>query len=233
MAEPAVKKLKGAGSYDCASKEEWADSYPVGPVNVNKGAFYCIPCKESVSCIHQGLRDVKQHCAGKIDQKNAAAIVCNCKITFAKTVTDDKQIRAEVLHTNFIVQHNMPFLTTDHLAQVYHVMFPHSNIVKNFKCRCSKTTCILNNALYPKIKSDLVEILSENPCGLVNDGSSNCGQPKMNPVCAYIFDVKRSKQVEFKLYSIVLDPKRIVLKLRHFLRPLTILLKVIIWIGIM
>ena len=96
MAEPAVKKLKGAGSYDCASKEEWADSYPVGPVNVNKGAFYCIPCKESVSCIHQGLRDVKQHCAGKIDQKNAAAIVCNCKITFAKTVTDDKQIRAEV-----------------------------------------------------------------------------------------------------------------------------------------
>ena len=34
MAEPATKKLKGAGSYDCAYKEEWADSYPAGSVNV-------------------------------------------------------------------------------------------------------------------------------------------------------------------------------------------------------
>ena len=43
MAEPAAKKLKNAGSYDCAYKEEWADSYSVGPVNGNKRAFYCIP----------------------------------------------------------------------------------------------------------------------------------------------------------------------------------------------
>ena len=102
----------------------------------------------------------------------------------------------------------MSFLTADHLAQIYCVMFPHSNIVKNVRCRRTKTTFILNNALYPKIKSGLVEILSENPYGLVNDGSSNCGQPKMNPVCAYIFDVKRSKQAEFKLYFIVLDIRR-------------------------
>ena len=50
MAEPAAKKLKGAGSYDCAYKEQLADTYPVGPVNGSKGAFYCIPCKKSVSC---------------------------------------------------------------------------------------------------------------------------------------------------------------------------------------
>ena len=75
MAEPAAKKLKDAGSCDCAYKEEWADSYPVGPVNGNKGAFYFIPCKKGVSCTHQGLGDVKQHCAGKTHQKNAAAIV--------------------------------------------------------------------------------------------------------------------------------------------------------------
>ena len=65
MAEPAAKKLKGAGSYDCAYKEERADSYPVGPVNGNKGAFYCISYKKSVSCTHQGLGDIKQHCARK------------------------------------------------------------------------------------------------------------------------------------------------------------------------
>ena len=84
MAEPAAKKLKGAGSYDCAYKEEWADSYPVGPVNGSKGAFYCIPCKKSLSCTHQGLGDVKQHCDGKSHQKNAADIAQSGKITFTK-----------------------------------------------------------------------------------------------------------------------------------------------------
>ena len=47
MAEPATKKLKGAASYKCAYKEEWADSYPVGSGNgEKKGPFYCIPCKK-------------------------------------------------------------------------------------------------------------------------------------------------------------------------------------------
>ena len=100
-----------------------------------------------------------------------------------------------------IVQHNISFLTANHLAPLYRVMFSDSNIAKNFRCRHTKTTCILNNTLYTKIKSDLVECMSENPYALVNDGSSDCGPSKMNPFCVYIFDVKRSKQVEFKFYS--------------------------------
>ena len=201
MAEPAAKKLKGAGSYDCAYKEQLADTYPVGPVNGSKGAFYCIPCKKSVSCTHQGLGDVKQHCADKTHRKNAAAITQSRKITFTRPVSADKQICAEVLNTSSIVQHNISFLTADHLAPLYRVMFPDSNIAKNFRCRRTKTTCMLNNALYPKIKSNLIEYMSENPYALANDGSSDCGPSNMNPVCVYIFDVKRSKQVEFKFYS--------------------------------
>ena len=73
-------------------------------------------------------------------------------------------------------------------------MFPDLNITKNFRCRCTKTMGILNNALKPKIKSDLVENTSENPYTLVNGGSSDC----VYLFCIYIFDVKRSKHVEFK-----------------------------------
>ena len=52
-AEPVTKKSKkAAGLYDSHYKEEWAESYPVGPVNGNTGAFYCISCKKSVSCTH-------------------------------------------------------------------------------------------------------------------------------------------------------------------------------------
>ena len=44
-------------------------------------------------------------------------------MTFTKLVNDDKQIHAEVLHTNFIVQNNISSLNADHLAPLYHVMF--------------------------------------------------------------------------------------------------------------
>ena len=81
------------------------------------------------------------------------------------------------------------------------VMFPDSNIAKNCRCRRTKTKCILDNASYSKIKSDLVEYMSENPYALVNDGSSDCGPSEINPVCVYILDVKRSKQVEYKFCS--------------------------------
>ena len=65
-AEPVTKKSKkGARLYDSHYKEEWTESYPVGPVDGNTGAFYFIPCKKSVSCTHQGLGNVKQHCLGK------------------------------------------------------------------------------------------------------------------------------------------------------------------------
>ena len=49
-------------------------------------------------------------------------------------------MRAEVLHTNFIVQHNISFLTADHVAPLHRVMFPGSNIAKNIRCRRTKTT---------------------------------------------------------------------------------------------
>ena len=113
-------------------------TYPVGPVNGNTGKFYCIPCKKSVSCTHQGLGDVKQHCLGKAHIQNVNAIAQSRKISFKPANTnDEKQIRAEVLHTNFIVQHNISFLTTDHMAPLYRAMFPDSNIAKNFRCICN------------------------------------------------------------------------------------------------
>ena len=68
MAAELVTKnsKKGAGLYDSHHKEEWAESYPVGPVNGNTGAFYCIPCKKGVSCAHQGLAMLNNIAQGKL-----------------------------------------------------------------------------------------------------------------------------------------------------------------------
>ena len=99
------------------------------------------------------------------------------------------------------MQHNIPFLTADHLAPLYGKMFPDSRIAKNFRCRRTKTTTILNEAMKPAIKSELLNYMFEQPFALINDGSSDTGLKKMNALCVYIFDVSRSMRAECKFYD--------------------------------
>ena len=109
--------------------------------------------------------------------------------------------KAEILHTNFIIQHNMLFLTADHMTHLYPKMFPDSKIANQFACSRTKTSCILNDAMMPNLHDYIVSYMKEQPYSLVNDGSSDSGVDKMNPVCALIFDVNKSKQVSFKFYD--------------------------------
>ena len=123
-------------------------------------------------------------------------------------------IRAELIHTNFMVQHNLSFLTAEHLSPLYAKMFPDSKIAQNFKCSRTKTTCILNEAMMPALKLSL----KEQPYALVNDGTSDTGLKKMNSVCAQIFDVKNiSKRVNSSFTICVQPLGSIVQKQAHYL----------------
>ena len=62
--EPTKKKKKKQVTQKVMYVEEWEEIFPVGEVNDNLHAFYCIPCKKSVSCAHQGIIDLKDHCEG-------------------------------------------------------------------------------------------------------------------------------------------------------------------------
>ena len=48
---------------------------------------------------------------------------------------------------------------------------------------------------------DYIKKTKKTPYSLVNDGLSDSGVEKVNPVCALIFDVNNSKQVSFKFYD--------------------------------
>ena len=197
---------KGAATYKTAYNPEWAKSYPVSVVNGNNYAFYCVPCKKNVQCGHMGIGDVKQHCRSALHRKMEAAIKSSRSLltySSASSSSDlsEKTIKAEVLHTNFIVQHNLSFMTADHLSPLYAKMFPDSKIAKNFKCCRTKTACILNQAMYPLSKKHLVTYMKENPFSFCHDGSSDTSVKKMNPVCVSIFDASTSKSVETKFYD--------------------------------
>ena len=63
-AEKKRKQGKGAASYNTKYDKEWESKFPISNVNGNPHAFYCIPCAKVLSCGHQGMKDVTDHCDG-------------------------------------------------------------------------------------------------------------------------------------------------------------------------
>ena len=57
------RKFSGSVTYKVTFKNERKESYPIKEVKNNKFKFHCIPCGKGLSCSHQGLKDVKDHCS--------------------------------------------------------------------------------------------------------------------------------------------------------------------------
>lgn len=87
----------------------------------------------------------------------------------------DAQSHAEVLHTNFIVEHNILFFTGGNLAPLYDQMFPDSKTAKDLPGSRTVTTSILKKAMAPLLHSALVDHIAENRVSIADDGSNNCG----------------------------------------------------------
>ena len=58
-------------------------------------------------------------------------------------------IKAEVMITNFLVQHNLPIATADHLSPLFKEIFPDSKIAAAYASGRTKTSAILNVARVP------------------------------------------------------------------------------------
>ena len=122
-----AKKAKRLTSFD----HSWENDFPVRGVADNQNLFYCIPCKKTISCGHMGRLDVERHCdptkTDSIHNKNVkAAKKQKCITTMlcsADSSKDKKVTQAEIIHTNLMVQHNIPFAVADHLSKVSSDLF--------------------------------------------------------------------------------------------------------------
>ena len=97
--------------YKCTYKIEWSKKYPVTKSNGNPYAFYCVPCKKSISCAHQGLSDLTVHYNGKIHKSFKRAIKTTrnlCSLNLA----------GQTIRT-IMVEHNTSFLSAKHLLPLY------------------------------------------------------------------------------------------------------------------
>ena len=70
--------------------------------------------------------------------------------------------------------------------------FPDSDIAQSYHSARTKTACILNHAVAPDLKRQLVAAMQEQPYSLSTDASSDTVLSKMNPLTVLIFDVNRN-----------------------------------------
>lgn len=67
------------------------------------------------------------------------------------------------------------------------------HVAKGYSCARTKSTAILNNAVAPALKGELVSAMRSAPFSVLIDGSNDTGLEKMNPITIKIFDVSRER----------------------------------------
>ncbi|KAK1888518.1 Zinc finger BED domain containing protein 5 [Dissostichus eleginoides] len=155
------------------------------------------------SCAHQGKADVIRHIKSKGHRAKEQAIQSTTTIApyyapvsvGGMTAQDAKTRRAEVKVAVSMVEHNVPFAVADHFSPLLKECFKDSPTAQNYKCARTKTSCIINEAVAPHFRKELVMKMRTNPFTLITDGSNDTGREKMNPLTVRVYDSYSSKVV--------------------------------------
>ncbi|KAJ4926803.1 hypothetical protein JOQ06_014549 [Pogonophryne albipinna] len=192
--------LCGAATYRCSFKKEWSTRWPFITMGTTSSFYWCSVCRQENSCAHQGVRDISRHVEGKghrAKEQSLNSVSSIAQFYVPETsvggmsVQEAKTRRAEVKVAVAMVQHNVPFAVADHFSPLYKECFRDSPTAQGFKSASTKTTCLINEAVAPHFKKELVMKMRENPFTLVTDGSNDTGLEKMNPLTVRIFDTNK------------------------------------------
>ena len=174
--EPASKKQK---KYLVKFNESWIKKFKfIQKSRKGENFALCSVCGSDFSIGHGGENDVNKHNSTPKHREYAEAAQKQRKLTdfgasSAAGSLDKKVMKAELLFTGFLVEHNLPISTADHASKLFKAMFPDSKIVNKYKCGRTKTTHILTGAVAKQIISDIKEELATRWYGIATDGSSD------------------------------------------------------------
>ena len=187
------RKYSGLVSYSTTYQSSWEKTYNFVTWSTSKGHFYCKVCRKYVSIKHQGALDIQRHSEGKNHKQRVQSLRSQTKLTFKSTTAPlhDKVTAAEVRNTVMLAHHNTALCLADHIGPMQRKNFPESEIANNYHCARTKTACILNYAVAPQLRDELVAAMKQEPYSLSVDASNDTGISKMNPLTVRIYDVNQ------------------------------------------
>ena len=104
-----------------------------------------------------------------------------------------QQVCIIVVLSILLTQHNVPMSLADHLSPLIRDVFD-GEVAKRYACARTKTTCVLNGAIAPEFKAELIAVMQQVPYSLSVDGSNDTGLEKLNPLTVRIYDEKWQKR---------------------------------------
>ena len=139
--------------------------------------FIVSPCDKDLSCSHQGLKDVKDHCNKPSHLQAHSSLKKQSRLPSSFTGENSskrkKVLNAEVMVSNFIVQHNLSISVADHLDQLFKNIFPDSQIASSYACPKIKTFCIINKAFQLYYHKQIIDYCKNHPFTVRHDGSND------------------------------------------------------------
>ncbi|KAJ8049985.1 Zinc finger BED domain-containing protein 5 [Holothuria leucospilota] len=194
---------KRTKTVDQKYKDAYSAEWPVIRKS-QKGDTYafCTSCTMDFSVSHGGRNDCLKHVSTDRHRRNSASITSNSKILdFVTRESQFEVINAEVLFSNFIVEHNLPIGICDHVGPLFKKMFTDSKIAQQYGCARTKTSAILNT-LGDHDSSIITENMKTGPYSLATDGSTDMSNAKLYPVVVRYFN-NTSGKVDCVLLSLV------------------------------
>ena len=136
-------------------------------------------CRSDYSVAYGGENDINKHKdssrhKGYVDTAQRQKKLTDFGASSATANLDQKVVKAKLLFSGFLVEHELPLTTADHAAKLFRNMFPDTKIVNKYRCSRTKTTHMLAGPVSKQITSDLKDELLLTPWyRLATDGSSD------------------------------------------------------------
>ncbi len=160
-------KPKRTKTVDQRYKKDYSIKFPVIIASkLSDSHAFCTACCLDFSVAHGGVNDCTKHMASSGHKQKAGVLSSTSKITtFMSTNSELGTTKAEVMFTNFIVEHNLPIAVSDHAGPLFRKMFPDSDIAKKYGSARTKTTAIIQ-MLGEEDDHAMTRILKEKPYSL-------------------------------------------------------------------
>ena len=146
-----------------------------------ENSAYCKFCCSHVAISSGGKADLRSHALTKKHVLNSKSLTLQPSVSEAlsKSSPLDRQVmRAEIQMAAFIAEHNISFLTSDHMVPLSKSMFADSEIAKSMKCSRTKVTAIITNVIGAQQKDNVASLLNKHPFALCLDESTDVSAEK-------------------------------------------------------
>ena len=113
-------------------KKDYAVKYPmITASRISESHAFFTACWIDFTVAHGALYDCTKHIESVSHKQKAIASASTNKITaFMCTDSEYDTTRAEVMFTDFIVEHNLAIAVSDHAGPLFRKMFPDSEIAQ-------------------------------------------------------------------------------------------------------